>query len=239
MSRLIHSINSCDFKTNMPTKPSSSTVKNIVVLISGGGTNLQAIIDAVATGQIKAQISAVISNKDEAYGLERAKKANIKTESLSHKAFDSREEFDVKLAELIENHSPDILVLAGFMRILTPDFVRKFQGKMINIHPSLLPKFQGLHTHQRAIDAKESEHGASVHYVTEELDGGPVIIQGKVPVLANDTAEILANRVLQEEHRIFPLAVQWMVEDRVSLESGNACLDGKPVQTEPSAHAIE
>ena len=190
----------------------------LVVLISGSGSNLQAIIDACARGEIKADIAAVISNKADAYGLERAKKAGIQTRVLSHKDFDSREAYDAELMDIIESFEPNLVVLAGFMRILTPSLVQKFKGKMLNIHPSLLPKYQGLNTHQRAIDAKDEVHGVSVHFVTEELDGGPVVLQAKVPVLENDTADTLAQRVHQQEHIIYPLVVKWF---RTTTQDGS------------------
>ncbi|MCF7498892.1 phosphoribosylglycinamide formyltransferase [Pseudoalteromonas sp. L1] len=199
----------------------------LVVLISGSGSNLQAIIDACARGEIKADIAAVISNKADAYGLERAKKAGIQTRVLSHKDFDSREAYDAELMDIIESFEPNLVVLAGFMRILTPNLVQKFKGKMLNIHPSLLPKYQGLNTHQRAIDAKDEVHGVSVHFVTEELDGGPVVLQAKVPVLENDTADTLAQRVHQQEHIIYPLVVKWFSEQRLKMEADYAVFDKK------------
>ena len=199
----------------------------LVVLISGSGSNLQAIIDACARGEIKADIAAVISNKADAYGLERAKNAGIQTRVLSHKDFDSREAYDAELMDIIDNFEPNLVVLAGFMRILTPSLVQKFKGKMLNIHPSLLPKYQGLNTHQRAIDAKDDVHGVSVHFVTEELDGGPVVLQAKVPVLENDTADTLAQRVHQQEHIIYPLVVKWFSEQRLKMEADYAVFDKK------------
>ena len=199
----------------------------LVVLISGSGSNLQAIIDACARGEIKAEIAAVISNKADAYGLERAKNAGIQTRVLSHKDFDSREAYDAELMDIIESFEPNLVVLAGFMRILTPSLVQKFKGKMLNIHPSLLPKYQGLNTHQRAIDAKDEVHGVSVHFVTEELDGGPVVLQAKVPVLENDTADTLAQRVHQQEHIIYPLVVKWFSEQRLKMEADYAVFDKK------------
>ncbi|MCF7516659.1 phosphoribosylglycinamide formyltransferase [Pseudoalteromonas sp. CO302Y] len=199
----------------------------LVVLISGSGSNLQAIIDACARGEIKADIAAVISNKADAYGLERAKKAGIQTRVLSHKDFDSREAYDAELMDIIDSFEPNLVVLAGFMRILTPSLVQKFKGKMLNIHPSLLPKYQGLNTHQRAIDAKDEVHGVSVHFVTEELDGGPVVLQAKVPVLENDTADTLAQRVHQQEHIIYPLVVKWFSEQRLKMEADYAVFDKK------------
>ena len=197
------------------------------MLISGGGTNLQAIIDAQASGELPITLCAVISNKDHVGGLTRAQKHNIPSIVLDHKQFDSREAFDTRLQEIIDSQAPDIIVLAGFMRILTPEFTRHYEGRMINIHPSLLPKYQGLNTHQRAIDAGDKEHGATVHFVTAELDGGPAIIQAKVPILVDDDADSLAFRVLQKEHTIFPLAVKWLAEKRVTMENNAAVLDGR------------
>lgn len=199
----------------------------LVVLISGGGSNLQAIIDACNNGEINANIAAVISNKADAYGLERAKQAGIATAVLSHKDFDSREAYDAQLMHVIDSFTPNLVVLAGFMRILTPSLVQKFKGKMLNIHPSLLPKYQGLNTHQRAIDAKDDVHGVSVHFVTEELDGGPVILQAKVPVQADDTADTLAQKVHAQEHIIYPLVVKWFSEQRLTMEADYAVLDKK------------
>ena len=197
----------------------------IVVLISGSGSNLQAIIDACESGVIPARISAVISNKADAYGLERARNAGIATEVLDHKAFDSREQYDAALGELIDSFSPNCVVLAGFMRILTAGLVQKFKGKMLNIHPSLLPKYQGLNTHQRALDANDKEHGVSVHFVTEELDGGPVILQAKVKIDDEDTAQTLAQKVHAQEHIIYPLVVKWFSEHRLTMEDNYAVLD--------------
>lgn len=214
---------------------------SIVILISGSGSNMQAIIDAVDSGEIPGHISAVISNRPDAFGLERAQAAGILTEVVDHTEFKSREIFDLNLIRKIDEFEPDLVILAGFMRILTPDFVRRYSGKLINIHPSLLPKYQGLHTHRRAIEAGDSEHGASVHFVTEELDGGPVFIQASVPVKEGDTPELLAKRVLIQEHKIFPIAVKWFMEGRVQLENGIPHMDGVSLegriprlQSEPS-----
>lgn len=199
----------------------------LVVLISGSGSNLQVIIDACERGEINGHIAAVISNKADAYGLERAKQAGIATKVLSHKDFDSREAYDAQLMNVIDSFMPNLVVLAGFMRILTPGLVQKYVGKMLNIHPSLLPKYQGLNTHQRAIDAKDDVHGVSVHFVTEELDGGPVILQAQIPVLKDDTAETLAKRVHEQEHIIYPLVVKWFSEHRLTMEADYAVLDKK------------
>lgn len=204
---------------------------SIVILISGSGSNMQAIIDAVDSGDIPGHISAVISNRPDAFGLERAQAAGIHTELLDHTEFKSREIFDLNLIRKIDEFEPDLVILAGFMRILTPDFVRRYNGKLINIHPSLLPKYQGLHTHKRAIEAGDTEHGASVHFVTEELDGGPVFIQASVPVKEGDTPEVLAKRVLIQEHKIFPIAVKWFMEGRVQLENGIPHMDGVSLES--------
>jgi phosphoribosylglycinamide formyltransferase-1 len=198
----------------------------IVVLISGSGTNLQAIIDACKTDGFPGKVVGVISNIPTAYGLTRAQDAHIETSTLSHKDFDSREAYDQSLITVIDQYKPDVIVLAGFMRILTPAFVQHFQGKLLNIHPSLLPKYQGLNTHQRAIDAGDTEHGVSVHYVTEELDGGPVILQAKVPIFDGDTAEDLASRIHEQEHRIYPLVVKWCCLKRVVMQGEKALFDG-------------
>jgi phosphoribosylglycinamide formyltransferase-1 len=199
----------------------------LVVLISGGGSNLQSFIDACENGSLNAEVAAVISNKVGVKGLERAAKANIPGIVIDHRAFDCREEFDENLAELIESFNPDLVVLAGFMRILTPDFVTRFLGKLINIHPSLLPAYPGLHTHQRAIDAGDKEAGATVHFVTPELDGGPSVLQARVAVKTGDSADDLAARVLGYEHQIYPQAAQWFCQGRLVMEEGLAVMDGK------------
>ena len=182
--------------------------KQVVVLISGGGSNLQALINACTEADYPAEIVGVISNKPDAYGLERAEKADISTAVLSHKEFDSRESFDDALHNIIMMFNPDIVCLAGFMRLLTPEFVGKWNGKMINIHPSLLPKYKGLHTHQRALDAGDTEAGCTVHYVVPEMDAGPIICQEAVPIKDGDNAETLAKRVLEAEHRIYVEALK-------------------------------
>lgn len=201
--------------------------KNIVVLISGSGSNLQAIIDAVKAKSIDGSIKKVISNKPDAYGLIRAFKAGIPDECIDHRKFDSREDFDQALKQSIDKVNPDIVVLAGFMRILTDDFVTHYLGRMINIHPSLLPKFKGLHTHKRAIEAGEKEHGASVHFVTPALDDGPVIIQAAVSIDVQDTADSLQKKVFKLEHQIYPQAISWMCEERIALTEEGVTLDGK------------
>ncbi len=208
------------------SEPMTSTC-NVVVLLSGTGSNLQALIDNVRTGENPARIAAVISNRADAYGLQRARDAGIETRTLDHKAFDGREAFDTALIELIDAFNPQLVVLAGFMRILSADFVRHYQGRLLNIHPSLLPKYKGLHTHQRALEAGDREHGCSVHFVTEELDGGPLVVQAVVTVESDDTAQSLAQRVHTQEHRIYPLAVRWFAEGRLVLGEQGALLDGQ------------
>ncbi|MCK5386284.1 MAG: phosphoribosylglycinamide formyltransferase [Gammaproteobacteria bacterium] len=187
----------------------------LVVLISGNGSNLQAIIDDIANNNLPAQVVAVISNKADAYGLERAKKAGIEQHVLSHKGFTDRQQYDLALKNLIDGYQPNLIILAGFMRILSNEFVEHYLHKMMNIHPSLLPKYKGLNTHQRAIDAGDKEHGCSVHFVTPELDDGPVILQAKVKIEDNDTAETLAERVHQQEHLIYPEAIRLFAENKI------------------------
>ncbi|PRD38977.1 UNVERIFIED_CONTAM: purN [Trichonephila clavipes] len=201
-------------------------MKSIVVLISGSGSNLQALLDSCATGFIPGKITGVISNKANAFGLKRAEAAGVSTAVLSHKGFDSREDYDQALIAAIEQFKPDLIVLAGFMRILTAEFVQHFSGKLLNIHPSLLPKYQGLATHQRAIDAGDTEHGCSVHFVTEQLDGGPVILQAKVPIFPGDDASVVAERVHEQEHQIYPLVVRWFCQGRLQQKVNEAWLDG-------------
>ena len=205
----------------------SDFITRIVVLISGSGTNLQALIDAVEQGEIPAKICAVISNKDNVKGLERAEAHKIPAFVISHKSFPDRESFDERLMEIIDAQGPDLVVLAGFMRILTPAFTKRYEGKMLNIHPSLLPKYQGLNTHQRALEDGETEHGVSVHFVTEELDGGPIVMQAKVPVASDDTSDSLAEKVHEKEHIIYPQVVSWFSEGRLRLQNGKCLLDGQ------------
>ena len=191
-------------------------MKKIVILISGRGSNMEAMLAA----RLPLQIAAVISNRPDAMGLDTARQAGIDARALDHKAFDSREAFDAALVELIDAYAPDLVVLAGFMRILTPVFVTHYEGRLLNIHPSLLPAYPGLHTHQRALDDGIRIHGCTVHYVTAALDHGPVVIQAAVPVLPDDTEATLSARVLKEEHQIYPQALRWFAEDRLRLEAG-------------------
>ena len=214
------------------TPPDSPSKLNLVVLISGGGTNLQSLIDAIRNGELHAEISAVFSNEPKAYGLERAKKAGIPTCVLSHKDYLERSEYDADLADRIDRYPLDYLVLAGFMRILSAGFVRRFQDRILNIHPALLPKYKGTNTHQRALDAGETEHGATVHLVTEELDDGPNLLQARVPILKGDTAETLQQRVLKEEHRIYPAAIQKLATGAMKIQNGEVTHAGN--KTEPA-----
>lgn len=205
----------------------ATTTPKLVILISGSGSNLQAFIDSCAQGSMAASIAAVICNRPGAHGMERAALAGITTRLIDHKAFASREDFDRALMACIDSFQPDLVILAGFMRILTAEFVRHFHGRLLNIHPSLLPNYPGLNTHQRAIDAGDAQAGATVHFVTEELDGGPPVLQACVDIEPDDNADTLAKRILQEEHKIYPLVVQWFVEGRLSLEGNRAKLDDK------------
>lgn len=207
---------------------STSAPLRVVVLISGSGSNLQALIDGAAHGDLSITIVGVISNRPDVLGLTRAQQAGIPTQVLDHKGFASREAFDAALMDVIDSYTPGLVVLAGFMRILTPEFTQHYLGRMLNIHPSLLPKYQGLHTHQRALDANESHHGVTVHFVTAELDGGPAAIQARVPILPGDDANLLAKRVQRQEHQIYPLAVKWFAEGRLKMDiDGKARLDGE------------
>lgn len=207
-------------------------MKRIVVLISGSGSNMQAIVEACQAGRIAGQVVGVISNKADVAGLEKAAAAGVPTAVLSHRDYPTREAYDADLQQLIDSFQPDLVVLAGFMRILTPAITRHFHGRMLNIHPSLLPKYKGVNTHQRALDAGDEEHGVSVHFVTEELDGGPVILQAKVPIFPEDNAADLQQRVHTQEHAIYPLVVQWFCTNRLRLTEQGAELDGELLAAE-------
>ncbi len=200
-------------------------MKSIVVLISGNGSNLQSIIDAIEANQINGKIVGVVSDQADAYGLTRADNAEIETRVHAYDGYSSRADYDTDLQKIIEEFNPDLIVLAGFMRILSDFIVERFSGAMVNIHPSLLPKYKGLNTHQRAIDSGDIEHGVSVHFVTPTLDDGPVIIQAKVPVFEDDSAGELAARVQEQERKIYPLVVKWFCENRLHMENGVATLD--------------
>jgi len=191
-------------------------VKNVVILISGRGSNMRSLVEA----DLPARIAAVVSNRPDAKGLDYARDRAIPIEVVDHKAFASRAAFDAALAEAIDRYAPDLVVLAGFMRVLTESFVRRYDGRLLNIHPSLLPSFPGLHTHERALEAGVKVHGATVHFVTADLDHGPIVVQAAVPVRAGDDADELAARVLRQEHVIYPRAVRWFLEDRLSIANG-------------------
>lgn len=192
-----------------------NTLKSIVILISGRGSNLAAILRA----KLPARVVAVISNRADAAGLGLAREAGIPTQVLDHRQFASREDFDAALAESIDRHAPDLVVLAGFMRVLSDGFVARYHGRLVNIHPSLLPAFPGLHTHRRALEAGVRIHGCTVHYVSVEVDGGPIIIQAAVSVLAGDDEDTLAARVLEQEHRIYPQAIRWALDGRLAVDA--------------------
>lgn len=210
-------------------KADSVTAPRILVLASGSGTNLQALIDASRERDFPGQVVAVGCNRPQAFALERAAQANIETFTVDHTRYGSREEFDGALMAEIRRHNPDLVVLAGFMRILTTDFVRALRGTMLNVHPSLLPKYTGLNTHRRALEAGEKVHGVSIHFVTEELDGGPVIAQAEVQVAPDDTPESLAEKVQQKEHLLYPIVVRWFCEGRVQLGTDYVIFDGQPL----------
>jgi phosphoribosylglycinamide formyltransferase 1 len=200
----------------------------VVVLISGRGSNLQSIIDARQRDALAVELCAVISNRADAEGLARAESAGIPTEILDHRGYASREAFDTALMARIDRQRPHLVVLAGFMRVLGPAFIDHYAGRLINIHPSLLPAFPGLRTHERAIEAGVPQHGATVHFVTRDVDAGPIILQAAVPVLPGDTPASLGARVLVEEHRIYPLAIHWFAEGRLTISRGKVLLDNQP-----------
>ncbi|MFN2328704.1 MAG: phosphoribosylglycinamide formyltransferase [Chromatocurvus sp.] len=205
----------------------TDTLPRLAILASGSGSNMQAIAKACSDGTIPARITFVGSNRPGAGVLARAQCAGIHHAVIDHRDYPSREDFDRALLTELEPHAPDLVILAGFMRILTPLFIASFRGRLLNIHPSLLPKYPGLNTHARALAAGDREHGATVHFVTEELDGGPPALQATVPIMHNDNADTLAARVLELEHRIYPLAISWWVTGRLRLIAGEVTLDGK------------
>ncbi|MCW4151154.1 phosphoribosylglycinamide formyltransferase [Halomonas sp. 18H] len=206
--------------------PEPADARRVVVLISGNGSNLQALIEAQEHDRLGGEIVAVVSNQADAQGLKRARDAGIDAVALPHHEYESREAFDGALIKVIERHEPDLVILAGFMRILTPRFVQRFLGRMLNIHPSLLPLYPGLHTHARALEDSVSEHGCSVHFVTEELDGGPVALQAVVRVDPADGVETLKDKVQAREHLILPVAVNWFLEGRLQLTGDHITMDG-------------
>ena len=205
--------------------------KRIVVLISGSGSNMVNIVEhcrnASPSQQINGDVVAVIANQPTAKGLAKAAALGVHTAVVNHQEFASRESYDAELVRVVQSYQPDLVVLAGFMRVLTPVFVSAFADRTLNIHPSLLPKYKGMHTHQRALDAGDTVHGVSVHFVTEELDGGPVILQAEVPIFPEDTVEDLQDRVHEQEYRVYPLVIRWFCADRLQLTAAGACLDGE------------
>lgn len=202
----------------------------IAVFISGSGSNLQSIIDHIEQGHINADIACVISNKSDAYGLVRAQKTNIPTHIKDHKNHTTRESFELELIKTLDVYDIKLIVLAGFMRVLSTTFINKYHGNILNIHPSLLPKYTGLNTHSRVLEAGDTEHGCSVHFVTSDLDEGPLVIQAKVKVDKFDTPDVLAARVLEKEHIIYPLAVKWFCENRLAFKNSKAYLDDSPLE---------
>lgn len=208
---------------------SSRSPARIAVLISGRGSNMQAFIDACADGRLDAEICLVLSNRADAAGLETARAAGLPVACIEHRDYPSREAFDAALVQCLAPREPDLVILAGFMRILTPVFIEPFFGRLLNIHPSLLPKYPGLNTHQRALDAGDREAGATVHFVTPELDGGPPILQARVAVEPGDDADSLAARVVRQEHQIYPLAAHWFLQGRLTLNQDGAFLDGQKI----------
>lgn len=210
----------------------SITLPRLVVLISGTGRNLQAIAEATLGGSLPARISGVISNRPGVYGLERARGLGLPSTVVDHRAFPDRATFEAELAQAVDRFGVDMIALAGFMRILGSEFIARYRGRMLNIHPSLLPKYPGLHTHERALAAGDAYHGASVHFVTDELDGGPTVLQGSIAIRPDDTPESLAARIMQcVEARIYPRALAWLAEGRLSMRDGRAWLDGRALET--------
>lgn len=212
-------------------------MKTLVVLISGEGSNLQAVIDACHGGRIPARVAAVFSNRADAFGLRRAARFDVPAHALLPGDYSDRASFDRALRQAIDRYQPDAVVLAGYMRILSPEFVSHYAGRMLNIHPSLLPLYPGLHTHRQALANGDREHGTSVHFVTEQLDGGPVVLQAKVPVFAEDTEDDLIARIKTQEHDIYPLVISWLLDGRLALREGTAWLDGSPLP--PAGYAAD
>lgn len=211
----------------------------LVVLISGRGSNLRALIDAIGNATLDADLVAVISNRPEAAGLQRAREGGIETRVVDHRQYGSRAAFDAMLREQIDAFRPDFVLLAGFMRVLGPDFVDHYHGRLLNIHPSLLPAYRGLDTHARVLAAGEREHGASVHFVTAELDGGPVIARVRLTIHADDDPERLAARVLEQEHRLYPTVVGWCCDGRLALQDHRVLFDGRILDTPIDIDDIE
>ncbi|MDX1497832.1 MAG: phosphoribosylglycinamide formyltransferase [Salinisphaeraceae bacterium] len=213
---------------------------SLAVLISGTGRNLQAIMAAIASQKINADLAVVISNRADAGGLQRASEAGIATEVVPHSDHADRESYDAALAATLQRYQPSWIALAGFMRVLTPGFVEQYQGRMLNIHPSLLPKYRGLHTHRRALEAGDKQHGASVHFVTPELDGGPVVLQGSTAIQSTDTEESLAQRIMQDiELRIYPQALAWATAGRLKLHNNDVYLDDNRLETPLQLNSLD
>ena len=212
-------------------------MKKIAVLISGQGSNLQAIIEACQTGFIRGKIVTVISNKIDSFGLERAESADIPSRVFLRQDFASNLDMDKAIGDYLEDLNVDLIVLAGYMKILTKPFTQRFAGKILNIHPSLLPKYPGLHTYQRALENGDSEHGTTVHFVNEEIDGGAIVLQAKVPIFPGDTVEEIELRTREQEYNIYPLVIKWFIEDRLKLIENQAYLDGKLLP--PNGYAYE
>lgn len=208
---------------------------NVVVLISGNGSNLQAIIDASQNQRLTINLCGVISNRQDAYGLIRAQNAGIPHFVIPHQQFNDRKAFEQALASQIQELQADLIVLAGFMRFLGNEFVMQFEGKMINIHPSLLPKYKGLNTHQRAIDASDMEHGASVHFVTKNLDDGPIIAQYRIPILSSDTVDSLKARVHEIEHQLYPTVINWFAEEKLHFDGTSYYFEQKKINNHEPA----
>lgn len=212
-----------------------------VALISGRGSNLRVIVEEARAGRLPVDIRAVVSDREDSAGLAWARAAGLQSVPLLPRQFARREDFDRALADLVAEHEPGLVILAGFMRILGPEFVDRYAGRILNIHPSLLPRHRGLHTHRRALESGDREHGATVHFVTRELDGGPAVLQARVPVRDDDDEASLAARVLEQEHRIYPRAIEWFATGRLAYRDGGAWLDGArlagPVVVE-SSHAL-
>ncbi|OOF68728.1 phosphoribosylglycinamide formyltransferase [Rodentibacter caecimuris] len=202
-------------------------MKRIAVLISGQGNNLQALINACKTDFIHAKIVTVISDKENAFGLERARNTAVPTKVFLRKHFADNQEMDRNIGDYLQNLDIDLIVLAGYMKILTQEFVQRFEGKIINIHPSLLPKYPGINTYQRAMESGDKEHGTTIHFVNEEVDGGAVILQAKVPIFPEDTIEDIELRTREQEYKLYPLAVKWFIEERLKLIAGKAYLDNQ------------
>lgn len=217
---------------SLPTDaPAGGARLPIAILISGRGTNMRVIAERAAAGSLPVDVRVVVSDQPAAEGLRTAAAMNLATRALAPRDFADRASYDAALVRLLAEYEPKLVVLAGFMRLLTPHFIGAFAGRILNVHPSLLPNYRGLHTHRRVLEAGERLHGVSVHFVTEELDGGPVILQAEVPVMPGDSETTLSARVQRAEHRIYPQVIEWFAHERLLLKDGQACLDGRPLET--------